>query len=356
MNYKTIERVKQGLSNSSIGPETIALMLTAACNLDCLYCRGGRIDEKSRIIPSLSSELSTEELFSLFEDAKMFQVHEINIGGMDGEPFCKKDILSILEKVKSLGLVGSMTTNGSFLNSGTAKFLVDIGWDILFLSFDAADPVIQHTLRPARNKEPYFQNIVQFLETLNAKDSKLRVLLNVVISKLNYRELPRLLDFVRTYKNIDSVNILKMLNMGLVHYEDMQLNAEELAEFKLILRGLRGEEKLKFLGNWLDEQEASSQGTGASNKEQLMPKTPGIKRCYTNYYVLSIEANGDIVKCPQYPISVEGLNIKKKPLRELWKNEHLHFRQALAQDASCFEKCCTILKEQNRAVYSSISP
>jgi MoaA/NifB/PqqE/SkfB family radical SAM enzyme len=347
MDYRTIERVKQGLGNPLIGPETIALMLTKACNLRCAYCRGGRADEQFNRPSDISDELSTQELFGIFEDAKEFRVQEINLGGMFGEPLCKKDAGKIIEKIKSLELVGAMTTNGSLLNAEMAKFLTDVRWDILLLSFDSADPAIQHALRPAYNKEPYFQNIIQFLETLNAMDSKLRILVNAVITKLNYRKFPELVTFANRYRNIESINVLKMLGIGLVNRTDIELNNEELKEFRSILLGLKGEKKIAYLGNWLEPQGPQ---TGIEVPQGISPASARKKRCFTNYYILSIDANGDIIKCPQYQSSVEGLNIRKRPLRELWKSEHLRFRAALAEGAPCFDGCCTILKEQNRLI------
>ncbi len=349
MDYRTIERVRQGISDPLVGPETIALMLTKACNLRCIYCRGGRADEQVNRPSDISDELSTQELFGIFEDAKEFRVQEINLGGMFGEPLCKKDATKIIEKIKSLELVGAMTTNGSLLNAEMAKFLTDVRWDILLLSLDSAEPATQHALRPAYNKEPYFGNIIQFLESLNAMDSKLRILVNAVITRLNYRKLPELVAFANRYRNIESINVLKMLGMGLVNCADIELNNEELKEFKSLLIGLKGEKKITYMGNWLQPQ-GHRAGAGAGADMNPVLACGQRKRCFTNYYILSIDANGDIIKCPQYQSSVEGLNIRKRSLGELWKNEHLRFRAELAEEAPCFDGCCTILKEQNRLI------
>lgn len=348
MDYQTIERIKIGLKDPSIGPETIAIMLTRLCNLNCIYCRGGRIDKKYIFSTEISDELSTEELFELFEDARSFYVKEINLGGMDGEPFCKKDVLKIMRKIKELGFIGSMTTNGSFLNSDIAKIMKDYEWDILLISLDSINESMQYKIRPAYNNKPYFQNIIQFLETLEKINSKTRILLNVVISKFNYKDLPSLLKFAYSYKNIESINILKMLNMGLINYEMIQLNNKELEEFKSILLRFKDEKKLVYLGNWIELEEKNFK-----DKSQIFEQEK-FNGCFTNYYILSIDSNGDILQCPQYQKVIHGLNIKNKPLRKLWKDEHLQFRQALVEEAICFENCCTILKEQNKLIYKTL--
>lgn len=353
MDHQTIERVKKGLNDPQIGPETIALMLTRLCNLNCIYCRGGRIDDRYKTPPDISDELTTRELFELFEDAYDFRVKEINLGGMDGEPFCKKDILKIMRKIKQIGFMGSITTNGSFLNSEVAKIMTDYKWEILLLSLDSAETYIQHTLRPTFNKKPYFQNIIQFLETLNKMESKLRVLLNMVISKFNYRNLPEIVKFANKYKNIESINVLRMLNMGLANYEEIQLNNKELEEFKSILLSLN-DPKINYMGDWLEREEKSKDISIDKSDGFYLHSQGNFKKCFTNYYILSIDSNGDVLQCPQYQRVIEGLNIKKKPLRDLWREEHLQFRQSLAKQALCFDSCCTILKEQNKLIFSNL--
>ncbi len=353
MDPQTLERISKGLRDSSLGPETIALMLTGACNLNCVYCRGGRKSPAYKAHSKLKGELTTKELFRLFEGARGLKVKEINLGGMDGEPFCRRDIFAIMRKIKQLGFMGSMTTNGSLLSRKAAEIISDCGWDILLLSFDSSEASILHSLRPARNHKPYFDNIIKFLDVLHTEGGKVRVLVNVVINKLNYRGLPELVKFANYYKNIESINILKLLNMGLLNYSLLQLDNGELKEFRSILSGLKGEKKLLYFGNWLGPCDEAAGLIPDKPKNE----TAGVlNKCFTNYYIISINSNGDVIKCPQYPERIEGLNIRELPLQELWRNQHLRFRQNLYENAHCFESCCTILKEQNKLIYKNLSP
>jgi MoaA/NifB/PqqE/SkfB family radical SAM enzyme len=353
MDYQTIERVKNGINNCGVGPETIALMLTRVCNLRCAYCRGGREGFTPQESPAPSDELSAQELLEMLKDARGLGVKEINLGGMSGEPFCKKDIFWLLSKIKELGFVGSMTTNGFFLNREAAELLARIKWDILLLSFDSSDNSIHQRLRPALNGENYFPRVVEFLQTLDSLESGVRVLLNVVITRLNYRGFPDLVKFANSHKCIESINVLKLLNAGLPNYDSLQLGPDDLHWFRQVLQGFQGEKKIRYIDNWIEKE-------GHSGDSRLSSGNPGpglreARNCFTNYYILSIDANGDIIKCPQCLVKVSGLNIRNTPLRHLWKNEHLLFRKKLAENADCFEGCCTILKEQNKLIRSSLS-
>jgi MoaA/NifB/PqqE/SkfB family radical SAM enzyme len=352
MNTDTIERIRRSLKDPHVGPETVALMMTRICNLDCLYCRGGHPDHGGTVRPEWGKELTTAEWFKFFEDAKDFQVKEINLGGLVGDPFCKKDILAILRKIKELGFMGSMTTNGSLLDPEAAKVITECGWDIMLLSLDAITPEIQHKVRPAIDQRPYFHRITGFFEDLERLDSKLRVLLNVVITRHNYKTLPDILNFARAHKNIESVHVLKMLYSGQKDYGLLQLDEAEREEFKNMLRAHAGDKKLAYAGNWLDEDKVPETALMGGSPQPACDN-PG--QCFTNYYILSVDANGDILQCPQIQDPVAGMNVKKIRLKKLWTGEHLKFRRRLKAKAPCFEGCCTILKEQNKMIYKAVA-
>lgn len=326
------------------------MMLTKACNLRCLYCLGGKT-----VSSDLASDISTEDLFRLLRDASEFKVKDINLGGFLGEPFCRKDIIDIMQEIKRLGLRGTMTTNGSFLNSEIAKFMTDCGWDIMRISLDSADASIQHILRPAINQKPYFQNIVEFLDTLQRINSKVRIILNVVISKNNFRNLPSLIEFANSYKNIEFLDVLKLMNTELSNYDDLQLNTEELKEFTSILVMLKNEKKLGYQDNWgkLEDLENGNL-QNAADIEFKTSNQGDFKRCFVNYYILSIDTNGEIMKCPQYQMGMPGFNIKNTSLVTLWQDELLRFRQSLTENAPCYKKCCTILRKENELIMDNL--
>ncbi|MFH0877538.1 MAG: radical SAM protein [Candidatus Omnitrophota bacterium] len=347
MDERTIQRVKRGLSDPVVGPETLALMLTRVCNFNCVYCRGNRCPESREVASAFRDELTTEELFVLFDDARTYGVSEVNLGGMNGEPFCKKDIVKIMRRIKELGFCGSMTTNGSFLNASFANEMSDLGWDILLLSLDSPDENVQYALRPSLEGKPYFGGVIDFLETCEAVESRLRILINMVITKLNYRDLPKMAAFAGRYKTIKSINLLRVVDMGLPNHEDLRLGDKELEEFRTMLFQLEDKGKITYTGDWGIVEGSCALKEGKAGLS-CTPDTNN--RCFANYYILSVDANGDVLHCPQQHRVVGGLNVKKVPLRRLWTQEHLEFRRGLAMGAPCFQECCTILKEQNRAI------
>jgi pyruvate formate-lyase activating enzyme-like uncharacterized protein len=48
MDKQTVERIKKGLKDSGTGPETIALMVTGSCNLNCVFAAGAGLKRNPR--------------------------------------------------------------------------------------------------------------------------------------------------------------------------------------------------------------------------------------------------------------------------------------------------------------------
>jgi len=190
---------------------------------------------------------------------------------------------------------------------------------------------------------------MEFISETEEINSNLKILLNVVISKLNFLEIPEIINFANQYKNIESVNILKMLPRP-KNYAEIKLNDQELEKFKTILTDLKQEEKLLYAGNWLDDPEIKKKEKNLFSHLSEIFKSKKEKRCFTNYYIVSINANGDITQCPQYQETIGKANIKQKRLTQLWEQELLDFRKKMAKNAPCYEECCTILKEQNKQI------
>ena len=113
----------------------LRVSLTDACNFRCVYCVSPGNTEK--IEPD--SILTREEILRFVGLAASLGVRRIRLTG--GEPLLRTDILDIVRRIKSLGLIEdlSITTNGSRLRP-LLKPLKEAGLDRLNISLDALDP------------------------------------------------------------------------------------------------------------------------------------------------------------------------------------------------------------------------
>lgn len=96
-----------GMTKSSLldYPGKISVVLyTPGCNYNCFYCHN------RRLIDDISEPISNEEVISFLEK-RIGLIDAVVISG--GEPTLHYDLLSFLKKVKSMGYLTKLDSNGS---------------------------------------------------------------------------------------------------------------------------------------------------------------------------------------------------------------------------------------------------
>jgi cyclic pyranopterin phosphate synthase len=110
--------------------------ITERCNFRCTYC----MREDQRFNPS-SLDLTPDEILKIASIAHGLGIRAVRITG--GEPLMRKDVVSIVEKLKNVGFDElTMTTNASLLSHTSkgvtmAQNLKDAGLDRLNVSCDS---------------------------------------------------------------------------------------------------------------------------------------------------------------------------------------------------------------------------
>jgi cyclic pyranopterin phosphate synthase len=111
----------------------IRFSVTDKCNYNCIYC------DNEGFIPK-TTELTVEEIQKICHLlAEILNVTRIKFTG--GEPLCRKEIVSIIQKINDLGLYKdiSMTTNGFALYEYADK-LQEVGLDRINVSLASLNP------------------------------------------------------------------------------------------------------------------------------------------------------------------------------------------------------------------------
>ncbi len=113
------------------------LRLTEACNLDCPICLAKANTEQT-------DDLDLSGLERLLES----QGRRIKVDFMAAEPTLRKDLEHWVRKVKALGHIAALHSNGLKLaNLDYAQRMKDCGFDEVFLQFDGFDPAANRWLR-----------------------------------------------------------------------------------------------------------------------------------------------------------------------------------------------------------------
>lgn len=108
-----------------------AIVFTQGCNFRCPYCHNPELIEQK----PLSSPLMEEDIFSFLE-GRRGKLDALEITG--GEPTLQPDLISFIEKVRELGFLVKLDSNGS--NPEVIKRLIELEV-VDYLAMDVKAPL-----------------------------------------------------------------------------------------------------------------------------------------------------------------------------------------------------------------------
>lgn len=113
-------------------PFNLVTAVTYRCNIKCRHCFASspKYDDDALRF----DEMSTAEWLEIVSDAGAMGAHEIYFGG--GEPFFRKDFLTIVEGARKSGLGVTLTTNGVLMRQEKAQRLKELGVECVEVSVD----------------------------------------------------------------------------------------------------------------------------------------------------------------------------------------------------------------------------
>jgi heme b synthase len=223
-------------------PRLVAWEVTKSCPLACKHCRAQAADAE------FSGEFSTSECFTLLDDIASFAKPIIILTG--GEPMAREDIYDIIAYGDKLGLRMVMAPCGMLMNRENTLRMKEAGIQRISLSIDGADPETHDSFRQV---DGAFESVMQAARV--AGEVGLEFQINTTITKLNYRQIDRILELA--------------LSIGAVGFHPFLLvpvgRGKDLADF-----AIEPEEYERIL-NWIYEK----------NREVEIPIKP---TCAPHYY------------------------------------------------------------------------
>jgi radical SAM protein with 4Fe4S-binding SPASM domain len=226
-----------------------------------------------------------------------------------GEPLLHENIFDILKRLKDEYLNVYLITNGTMLNAEKIQTLKQLEIKVM-VSIDSADPKVFEELRRGAK----FGDVVQ--KAKDCAEAGILDTVNTVVSKLNYRELPQILDLVK------SIGANKSMLLGLKPCKNYSANVLSPEDYGEAIK-LAAESAMKtgveiffdepFFHPAIEEWGLSIPNSNSENGI-LVSETPG---CIIGEYIF-IEPNGDVKPCTFAPLVIG--NVKEKGLAEIWKD------------------------------------
>jgi radical SAM protein with 4Fe4S-binding SPASM domain len=340
-------------------PTQLTLDITYICNLKCEMCPQAIDFEKkpeSNLLKQYKShkELTTEQILTLMDDAAAFGVRTVTITG--GEPFLRKDMLTIIERVKRLRMECQVLTNGMLIKADTAARIVELGVEKVTISVDGPEK-IHNTIR----KHPMsFQRLLETVRTIQQEKHRQGKTLpylafNNTISASNAKDLAELMDTAGQY----GVNV----NFGYLYYVSDEMEAKTARLLKI--EQVKGEDQnmpapLKRLDPAVIAEQIAAvreKGRRYGVKAFFSPNlTPDqvkrryeddadayVNKCFYAWHHARVNPYGDVYACG--PISISMGNVTEEPLSAIWNNHRFRdFRVNLRKHRlypKC-TKCCAL--------------
>ncbi len=197
--------------------KTSILKLGYSCNNNCLFCR---VSDKKK------ENLSREQVFEKIRKKRENGSDSLIITG--GEPTIRKDIVGIVAYAKKLGFrIIHIESNGRmFYYKNFIRMLIENGAN----SFSTALQSLNEGVHNELTSQKSFGQVMAGIE--NLKEFNIGKTNNVTITKLNYKELPDLVDFFINQKadHLQLIFVQPTGNAG-KNYERIVPDFEETEKF-----------------------------------------------------------------------------------------------------------------------------
>ena len=339
---RELKRLKKAIANIDYYDDNISLdfplkvqwKITNRCNLHCKHCYLGDLD---------FFELKDKDLMEITEKLSRSNVFEVTLTG--GEALMVKSLPKIVAYLIKKNIKVNIFTNALLLKSFNEKIERELNYTPIkeldfFVSLDGMKK--SHDLIRGNGT---FDKTIENVSFMIKKGY--RVTTNSVLSKLNYKELPKL------YKYLHDLGVYKIQISNLVDSgnatSDMKLTnkEQELFNDKLVevLSTLDNGAKLLY-AKMPDEQDTSNvyvidkQGKKYLQQENWKCSA-GIGKCTIDY-------TGEVYCCPFIKDYSLG-NLLDNNFDEIWNNKkRFEFLKLIARENNNSRVCIAVKKRMNR--------
>lgn len=279
----------------SMAPVSVTIEVTQRCNMSCDHCYNASGDEEP-------GTLLLEEIQTVLADLAALGTKAVSFAG--GEPLMRRDLDEMLAAAAGMGMATGIASNGFALTPSRADELVKLGVGTVQISLDFPDE--RHdTFRRRKGAFTHAEAAIK-----NAATRGMRTVVSSTLTRGNVADAGRI-----------------------------KARAQELgAAFHLVNRFIPVRRGATLNGDISD-------GEFLAAVEELREPAPpmiscdpiitGSVHCGVGSGHLTIASNGDVKPCVSFQASAG--NVRREPLREIWRDSPLLVKLREQQISSHFE-------------------
>jgi MoaA/NifB/PqqE/SkfB family radical SAM enzyme len=334
-----LEETRKG-TPPSIGPQSMGIVLTNACNLNCITCWSYSPLRRER--PStewMRRRLTRNTLQSLFEDAAVLSTERVIFTG-GGDPLAHPEFYEIVTDAKTCGLKVTLISNLTLVRDPD-RFL-SLGIDTLLANFSCADAESYVAFHPNRTAAD-FDRLRETLRGVAQTSTELKLVF--VVCTVNADVLPVVLNVAGELKASIQFKVMSATpdTLPLVMTEDQRCRLLGMEED---LR--RRAEETQVAVNW-DAFHAELSGSAPT---RFPIEETG---CYAGHYYSRVTASGDVYFCCNQHPELRIGSLHEAAFRDLWHSARYETVRARLREGGFVPGCEQCGKfDLNRKVWQQL--
>ncbi|MCG2758058.1 MAG: radical SAM protein [Desulfobacteraceae bacterium] len=179
-------------------PSYIEIEVTTRCNLRCIICERTYWNEPNK-------DMSFKEVKYIVDQFP--KLKWIGLTGI-GESFVNKDFMKMLRYIKSKNVIVELYDNFYFIDENTAREIIELQIDNIFVSFDAATKETYEKIRVGSNFERVVNNVRRFIQLKREENAFFPQLsFHYIVNKMNIHEIPLYIELIHSINNGKPVTI-----------------------------------------------------------------------------------------------------------------------------------------------------
>lgn len=305
------------LNRALIGPFTIQLGLSDACNLKCVMCNVfSTLSDKKTYIPVSAHRILTHDaVLKLITDLGEMRTKKINLVGY-GETLIYPKLMDVIRLISHHKIKAYITTNGVLLSHELIDSFIGFRVEGLYISLNAATP---ETYQEIHNGAPAgcFNKIIENIKYLKEKrrilnKKKPHVCLSFVIMSINCHEVKEMVALAQDVK-ADQI-IFREVGITSEKCRYLKLEDKHLVQIREDIRSFKD---ISIKNNFFDFLQC------CERKKSVQESVP----CYAGFIGGTlITADGSVLPCCNCNKSMG--NIYKDSFKDIWlSRNYCLFRQ-----------------------------
>ncbi len=315
-----------------VGPRCVKLHVNSFCNFKCVFCwYHSKFVKKSK----KKKALPFEKFKEIVDDSRIMGVEQISILG-EGEPTLHPDIFKMIKYAKKSDIRVMIDTNLS-IHPKHLKHMLEI--DLIRVNLSAVSPK-KHGFLQAGGSDKMFYRVLKNLKFLYEIKSKNKLKLNkpvvhivYILNKYNFKDIDKMLKICSKF-GIEYVEFKLMQANS--DTSSLILSPKEMKELKLLIEKLlKAQREYKYRTNLYEVLDIIKRSINCDRKTvqfenacynrffYLNTLASNNIRCYTGWYYVHIDINGNVFPCCNHQQFLVG-NIYRNRLIEIWNSDKFH--------------------------------